>query len=122
MDDKPKIATCFQLIDMLNLDHRETAISMGDDAFTEEEISETIRAHKQIIANMRSQHWPMHRKLKVILFLIRHSERGGYVWKMTDSSLSGKSLILPFMGVTVFCTLRNLGKFFILYPLLFKND
>ncbi|CAG2176665.1 unnamed protein product [Oppiella nova] len=44
----------------------ETAISMGDDPFTEEEISETIRAHKQIISTMRSQHWPMHRKLKVL--------------------------------------------------------
>ena len=46
---------------------------MGDEAFTEEEISETIRAHKQIIANMRSQHWPMHRKLKVYLYLICNS-------------------------------------------------
>ncbi|XP_054167274.1 transmembrane channel-like protein [Oppia nitens] len=46
--------------------NEETALSMGDDEYTEEQISETIRAHKQIITNMRSQHWPMHRKLKVL--------------------------------------------------------
>jgi hypothetical protein len=38
---------------------------MGDEPFTDEEISETIRAHKQIISSMKSQQWPMHRKLKV---------------------------------------------------------
>ena len=39
---------------------------MGEDHLTEEEVSETIRAHKQIITNMKVQNWPMHRKLKVI--------------------------------------------------------
>ena len=38
---------------------------MGEEPLTEDEISETIKAHKQIISNMKSQHWPMHRKLKV---------------------------------------------------------
>jgi len=43
----------------------DTAISMGDEPMTEEEIAETIKAHKQIISNMKTQIWPMHRKLKV---------------------------------------------------------
>lgn len=47
--------------------HRDTAVSIGDEPFTEEEISETIRAHKQIIATMKHQNWPMYRKLKVSL-------------------------------------------------------
>lgn len=48
---------------------RDTAISIGDEPFTEEEISETIRAHKQIIATMKHQNWPMYRKLKVNLIV-----------------------------------------------------
>lgn len=32
---------------------------------TEEEVLETLKAHKQIIANVKTQTWPMHRKLKV---------------------------------------------------------
>nr|XP_027204963.1 transmembrane channel-like protein 2 [Dermatophagoides pteronyssinus] len=46
--------------------YEDTAISIGDEPFTEEEISETIRAHKQIIATMKHQNWPMYRKLKVL--------------------------------------------------------
>ena len=53
----------------------ETQISFTEDA-TDEEISETIRAHKNIIQNIREQHLPMGRKLKVLNrsknFLKRH--------------------------------------------------
>ncbi|KPM08324.1 hypothetical protein QR98_0068400 [Sarcoptes scabiei] len=45
---------------------RDTALSIADEPFTEEEISETIRAHKQIIASMKQQNWPMYRKLKIL--------------------------------------------------------
>ena len=30
---------------------------------------ETLKAHKQIIANVKTQTWPMHRKLKVRILL-----------------------------------------------------
>ncbi|XP_046920657.2 transmembrane channel-like isoform X2 [Dermatophagoides farinae] len=46
--------------------YEDTAVSIGDEPFTEEEISETIRAHKQIIATMKHQNWPMYRKLKIL--------------------------------------------------------
>lgn len=42
----------------------ETMITI-DDTLTEEEIVETLKAHKQIIANIKTQNWPMHRKLRV---------------------------------------------------------
>ncbi|XP_074604739.1 transmembrane channel-like isoform X2 [Brevipalpus obovatus] len=43
----------------------ETMITI-DDALTEEEIVETLKAHKQIIANIKTQSWPMHRKLRIL--------------------------------------------------------
>ena len=44
--------------------HRETQVSFNED-YNEEEISETIRHHKNIISNMREQNIQMARKLKV---------------------------------------------------------
>lgn len=43
---------------------RDTILTV-DDTMTEEEVMETLKAHKQIIANVKTQTWPMHRKLKV---------------------------------------------------------
>lgn len=44
-----------------------TAISIGDDAeIKEEEIYENIRLHKEVIANVKQQPWPVRRKLKLI--------------------------------------------------------
>ncbi|XP_015788900.1 transmembrane channel-like protein 1 [Tetranychus urticae] len=43
----------------------ETMITI-DDSLTEEEIVETLKAHKQIISNIKTQNWPMHRKLKIL--------------------------------------------------------
>ena len=43
---------------------------------TEEEIIETLKAHKQIIANIKTQQWPMHRKLRILrrakLYIKKH--------------------------------------------------
>ncbi|KAI2803198.1 Transmembrane channel-like protein 3 [Blomia tropicalis] len=54
---------------------QDTQVSFNEDA-TEEEISETIRQHKNIISNMKEQHIQMSRKLKVLNrsknFLKRH--------------------------------------------------
>ena len=65
----------FVLLLKLRLFFSETQISFTEDA-TDEEISETIRAHKNIITNIREQHLPMGRKLKVLNrsknFLKRH--------------------------------------------------
>ena len=44
--------------------HRDTIVTV-DESMTEEEVMETLKAHKQIIANVKTQTWPMHRKLKV---------------------------------------------------------
>ena len=49
--------------------HRDTILTM-DEPMTEEEVIETLKAHKQIIANVKTQTWPMHRKLKVCLVTV----------------------------------------------------
>lgn len=46
---------------------RETVVNMEEGGLTEEEILETLKTHRQIIAHTKTQHWPMHRKLKVSL-------------------------------------------------------
>lgn len=54
----------FSHLNDLKMINSETMITI-DDSLTEEEIVETLKAHKQIISNIKTQNWPMHRKLKV---------------------------------------------------------
>ncbi|RWS08508.1 transmembrane channel-like protein 3 [Dinothrombium tinctorium] len=53
----------------------ETIITV-EDTLTDEEILETLRAHKQIVANIKTQNWPMHKKLKILrrakLYIKKH--------------------------------------------------
>ena len=43
---------------------RDTVMTT-DENMTKEDVMETLIAHKQIISNIKTQTWPMHRKLKV---------------------------------------------------------
>lgn len=43
-----------------------TAISIDDAEFKEEQIYENIRLHKEVIANVKQQPWPIRRKLKLV--------------------------------------------------------
>ncbi len=66
---------------LLNLFSRDTQISsLNEEQATEEEIGETIRHHKAIIANMKEQTIPLSRKLRVLQrskgFIKRHRELG----------------------------------------------
>lgn len=49
---------------------RDVAISV-DQAMTEEEMVENIKTHRQMLANTKTQKWPMHQKLKTLRKLKR---------------------------------------------------
>ncbi len=82
LQNLPLISNKKTLIKIISISFpRDTQISsLNEEQATEEEIGETIRHHKAIIANMKEQTIPLSRKLRVLQrskgFIKRHRELG----------------------------------------------
>jgi len=66
---------------------RDTVMTT-DENMTKEDVMETLIAHKQIISNIKTQTWPMHRKLKVRFALHKFNAQftwGHFVLKYKDT-------------------------------------
>lgn len=80
----------------------------SDEGMSKEDVLETLIAHKQIIANIKTQNWPMHRKLKVRSIYRQYCSSGSNDFKHIDAR--SHWFQLPQCGGTFFLTFMWMPK------------